>query len=116
MTEPMTDPRALVEGSADADLSREMIGFAAERLMELEGGAKTGADHGEKSADRVARRDGHRDRDGRTRAGGVALRRPRPRTGSCFPSFLEPRRSVEKALIAVIQGGLCPRRLDARDG
>lgn len=103
MTKPMMDLRALVEKSADADLLREMIGFAAERLMELEVGAKTGADYGEKSSDRLARRNGDRDRDWRTRAGSVELRPPRPRTGSYFPSFLEPRRSVEKALTAVIR-------------
>ena len=52
MTKPMMDLRALMEKSADADLLREMIGFAAERLMELEVCAKTGADYGEKSSDR----------------------------------------------------------------
>ncbi len=49
MTKPMMDLRALVEKSGDAGLLREMIGFAAERLMDLEVGAKTGADYGEKS-------------------------------------------------------------------
>ena len=98
MTKPMMVLRALVEKSADADLLREMIGFAAERLMELEVGAKTGADYGEKSSDRLAQRNGYRDRDWQTRAGSVELRIPRLRTGSYFPSFLEPRRSVEKAL------------------
>ncbi|TNJ38686.1 IS256 family transposase [Phaeobacter sp. B1627] len=103
MTKPMMDLRALVEKSADSDLLREMIGFAAERLMELEVGAKTGADYGEKSSDRLAQRNGYRDRDWQTRAGSVELRIPRLRTGSYFPSFLEPRRSVEKALTTVIQ-------------
>ena len=101
MTKPMMDLRALMEKSADADLLREMIGFAAERLMELEVGAKTGADYGEKSAERLAQRNGYRDRDWQTRAGSVELRIPRLRTGSYFPSFLEPRRSVEKALTAL---------------
>lgn len=103
MTKLMMDLRALVEKSADADLLREMIGFAVERLMELEVGAKTGADYGEKSSDRLARRNGYRDRDWQTRAGSVELRIPRLRTGSYFPSFLEPRRSIEKALTAVFQ-------------
>ncbi|EAV40663.1 transposase, mutator type [Stappia aggregata IAM 12614] len=103
MTNPMMALRALVEKIADADLLREKIGFAAERLMELEVGARTGADYGEKSTDRQAQRNGYRDRDWQTRAGSVELRIPRLRTGSYFPSFLEPRRSVEKALTAVIQ-------------
>ena len=55
-----------------------MIGFAAERLMELEVGAKTGADYGEKSSDRLVRRNGYRDRDWQTRAGSVERRIPRP--------------------------------------
>ncbi len=74
MTKPMMDLRALMEKSADADLLREMIGFAAERLMELEVGARTGADYGEKSSERLAQRNGYRDRDWETRAGSVELR------------------------------------------
>ena len=54
MTKPMMDLRALVEKSGDADLLRGMIGFAAERLMELEVGAKTGAGYGEKSSSSMA--------------------------------------------------------------
>ena len=103
MTKPMMDLRELVEKSGDADLLREMIGFAAERLMESEVGGQTGAAYGEKSPERWAQRNGYRDRDWQTRAGNVELRIPKLRTGSYFPSFLEPRRAVEKALTAVIQ-------------
>ncbi len=103
MTNPMMDLHSLVEKSADADFLREMIGFATQRMMELEVGALTGAAHGEKSADRLAQRNGYRDRDWETRAGTVELSIPKLRKGSYFPGFLEPRRMAEKALTAVIQ-------------
>jgi len=103
MTEDMMALRGLMEKSADADVLREMIGFAAQRLMELEVGALAGAAYGEKSPERLAQRNGYRDRDWETRAGTVELRIPRLRKGSYFPFFLEPRRLAEKALTAVIQ-------------
>jgi putative transposase len=102
MTDDMMNLRSLVEKSADADLLREMIGFAADKLMALEVGPKTGAGYGEKNDFRLAQRNGYRDRDWETRAGTVELRIPKLRTGSYFPSFLEPRRMAEKALTAVI--------------
>ncbi|MDN3627968.1 transposase, partial [Methylobacterium isbiliense] len=103
MTDDMIAFRGLLEKSADADLLREMIGFAAERLMELEVGQITGAAHGEKSPERLVQRNGYRERDWETRAGTVELRIPKLRKGSYFPFFLEPRRLAEKALTAVIQ-------------
>ncbi len=92
MTEDVMSLRTFVEKTPDADLLREMIGFAAERLMELEVGAATGAGYGEKNPLRQARRDSYRDRDRQTRAGTVELRIPKLRKSSHFPSFLEPRR------------------------
>src|ERR1043166_6602570 len=103
MTDDMMNFRTLVEKSSDVDLLREMIGFAAERLMEMEVGAATGAGFGEKNPLRLVQRNGYRDRDWETRAGTVELRIPRLRKGSYFPSFLEPRRMAEKAQTAVIQ-------------
>ena len=103
MTDDRIALRALLEKGSDASVLREMIGFAAERLMELETEAACGAAHGERSPDRQAQRNGYRDRDWETRAGTVELRIPKLRKGSYFPAFLEPRRTAEKALTAVIQ-------------
>lgn len=124
MTNEMMALQGLLEKTSDADLLREMLGFAAERLppgacwpgllrsrprrrccppRELEVGGKTGAGWGEKSPDRLAQRNGYRDRVWETRAGTVELRIPKLRKGSYFPGFLEPRRLAEKALTAVIQ-------------
>jgi putative transposase len=109
MTNDMMNVRTLVEKTPDADLLREMIGFAAERLMELEVGAATGAAYGEKNPLRTAQRNGYRQRDWETRAGTVELRIPKLRKGSYFPSFLEPRRMAEKAHGHVVNQPLAQR-------
>ncbi len=103
MTDDKIALRALLEKSSDASMLREMIGYAAERLMALETEALCGAAPGERSTDRLNQRNGYRDRDWQTRAGTVELRIPKLRRGSYFPGFLEPRRMAEKALTAVIQ-------------
>ena len=103
MTDDMITLRELMEKGSDATLLREMIGFAAQRLMELETETLCGAGHGERSENRTNLRNGYRDRDWQTRAGTVELRIPKLRRGSYFPGFLEPRRMAEKALTAVIQ-------------
>ncbi|MFZ4407943.1 MAG: IS256 family transposase [Paracraurococcus sp.] len=103
MTDDTIALREPLEKGSDATFLREIIGFAAERLMELEVGGLTGAAHGERSAGRLNQRNGYRERDWETRAGTVELRIPKLRKGSYFPAFLEPRRTAEKALTAVIQ-------------
>jgi putative transposase len=103
MTDDKIALRELLEKGSDATFLREMIGFAAERLMALETDTLCGAAPGERSAERTNQRNGYRDRDWHTRAGTVDLRIPKLRRGSYFPGFLEPRRMAEKALTAVIQ-------------
>jgi|TARA_B100001750_G_C15265714_1_gene474948 transposase-like protein len=89
MTKPVTDLRELVEKSGDADLLREMIGFAAGRLMELEMGGQTGAAYREKSPERLAQRNGDRDR-------------------STYPSTADTRRERGAAHPEVAHGQLLP--------
>jgi putative transposase len=117
MTDDKIALRELLEKGSDTSFLREMIGFAAQRLMELETEGLCGAGHGERSADRLNQRNGYRDRAWETRAGSVELRIPKLRKGSYFPGFLEPRRTAEKALTAVIQEayiqGISTRSVDA---
>ena len=93
----------LVEKQADTDQVREMLAFAADRMMEAEVEARTGVGKGTRSPMREVQRNGYRERDWDTRAGRIALEIQKLRKGSYFPSFLEPRRTAEKALVAVIQ-------------
>ena len=103
----MTDDRMalmeLIEKGADGDLVRDMLAFAAERIMEIEVEARTGAGHGSRTPDRTNHRNGYRERPWETRAGRIDLEIPKLRKGTYLPSFLEPRRTAEKALVAVIQ-------------
>jgi putative transposase len=72
--------------------------------------------HGEVSAERVTQRNGYRPRPWSTRAGEIELAIPKLRQGSYFPSFLEPRKRSERALVAVVQeayvNGVSTRKVD----
>jgi transposase-like protein len=103
--------------TADVDLLREMVRTFAETLMSADADALCGADYGERSEDRVNRRNGYRERDFDTRCGTVALRIPKLRQGSYYPDWLfERRRRAERALVAVIcecyVRGVSTRRVD----
>ena len=93
----------LAENGPDVDMLRQMVQFMAQRLMELDVEGRCGAGFNEKSTERLNSRNGYRDRTWETRAGTVELKIPKLRQGSYFPEFLEPRRTAEKALTAVIQ-------------
>lgn len=93
----------LAEKGADADFIRQTLQHALQRLMEMDVEALCQAAYGERSEDRINSRNGYRERAYETRAGKVDLKIPKLRSGSYFPGFLEPRRTAEKALTAVIQ-------------
>lgn len=106
----MTDATIALAGMAeladkgpDVDMLRQMVQFMAQRLMDMDVESLCGAGYDEKSAERLNSRNGYRDRSWETRTGTVALKIPKLRQGSYFPGFLEPRRTAEKALAAVIQ-------------
>jgi putative transposase len=104
MTTPTTIALSeLAAKGADADFIKQMLQFALQRLMEMDVEALCKAAYGERSEERANSRNGYRERALETRAGTVDLKIPKLRTGSYFPDFLEPRRTAEKALTAVIQ-------------
>ena len=103
MTTPTMALTELAEKGADIDVLRQMVQFMAQRLMELDVEGRCGAGYDEKNPERLNSRNGYRDRTWDTRAGSVELKIPKLRQGSYFPDFLEPRRTAEKALTAVIQ-------------
>ena len=80
-----------------------MIQYVAQRMMEMDAEGLCAAAYGERSPERGNSRNGYRERLWETRAGAVDLKIPKLRKGSYFPGFLEPRRTAEKALAAVIQ-------------
>ena len=103
MTDTTIALSELAEKGADADFIRQTLQHALQRLMEMDVEALCQAAYGERSDERINSRNGYRDRGYETRAGKVDLKIPKLRTGSYFPGFLEPRRTAEKALTAVIQ-------------
>jgi putative transposase len=102
--------------SADVDFLGEGVRTLAQALMEVEVAAQIGAEHGQRTPQRVTHRNGYRPRDWDTRVGTVELEIPRLRRGSYFPSILEPRRRAERALAAVVMQcyveGVSTRRVD----
>jgi putative transposase len=103
MTDATMALAELVEKGSDVDMLRQMAQFMAQRLMDMDVEALCAAGYDQKSASRQNSRNGYRERPWDTRAGSIPLKIPKLRSGSYFPAFLEPRRTAEKALTAVIQ-------------
>ena len=100
-----------------ADFVREAVAVVCAELMEAEITAEIGAARGEVSAERVTHRNGYRPRLWETRVGELELAIPRKRDGSSyFPSFLEPRRPCEQAIVACVLeayvNGVSTRKVD----
>jgi putative transposase len=102
-TKPSIALSELIEKEADADLVKQMIQYVAQRMMEMDAEGICAAAYGERSPDRANSRNGYQERLWETRADSVDLKIPKLRSGSYFPGVLEPRRTGEKALAAVIQ-------------
>src|SRR3954465_1421871 len=102
--------------SEHADVVRESVAWVVAELMEAEVAGQIGAELGEIAPDRVTQRNGYRPRAWQTRAGEIELAIPKLRSGSYFPSFLEPRKRSEQALVAVVQeayvNGVSTRKVD----
>ena len=100
----------------DGDFLRDSIALLTRLLMEVEVSEQIGAERYERSDERLDHRNGYRERNWETRVGDIPIRIPKLRRGSYFPSFLEPRRRAERALIAVIQSayvqGVSTRKVD----
>jgi len=98
------------------DFLRESLTWVVQQLMEAEVSELIGAERGERSEERLTHRNGYRPRRWDTRAGELELAIPKLRRGSYFPSFLEPRRRSEQALVAVVQeayvAGVSTRKVD----
>jgi len=98
------------------DFLRESLRWVVQQLMEAEVSELIGAAHGERSEERLTHRNGYRPRRWDTRAGELELAIPKIRRGSYFPSFLEPRRRSEQALVSVVQQayvcGVSTRKVD----
>jgi putative transposase len=98
------------------DVIRESVRAVAQELMQAEVSELIGAEHGERTEDRATHRNGYRPRRWDTRAGEIELQIPKIRQGSYFPSFLQPRKRSEQALVSVVQQayvcGVSTRRVD----
>jgi transposase-like protein len=104
------------EQAGDVDFLREGVRVLTQALMEVEISQQLGAERHERSAERVGQRNGYRERDWDTRVGTIGLRVPRPRDGGYVPSWLEPRKRAEQALVAVVREayvqGVSTRKVD----
>src|SRR5438132_5947473 len=108
---------AKVMAGEHGDFVREAVALIAHELMEAEVSAEVGAELGEVSPQRVTHRNGYRPRGWETRVGEIELLIPKKRSGpSYFPSFLEPRRYSEQAIVAVVLeayvNGVSTRKVD----
>src|SRR5215207_7295804 len=116
--ERMALPDTLRKGEESAeDPLRQIVRWAVQELMEAEVAAQIGAGRYERTDERSTQRNGYRPRPWDTRVGSLELQIPKLRQGSYFPSWLEPRRRAEQALVAVVAEayvqGVSTRKVEA---
>ena len=98
----LSDLLDALRAGGDLDVIREGLALVLQALIEAEAAEVIGADRYERSASRITHRNGSRSRLLSTKAGDVELRIPKLREGSFFPALLEPRRRIDRALLAVV--------------
>ncbi len=98
----LSELRAAIDVGQGGDLIRHLAEWTMQQLVEAEAADKIGAGRYERTEGRVTERNGHRPRVLSTKAGDLALKIPKLREGSFFPSILEPRRRIDQALYAVV--------------
>jgi putative transposase len=98
------------------DLLKDLAEAVLQKLMDFDVDNLIGAGRYERSDGRTTQRNGYRSRELETRLGTLELKIPKLRKGSYFPGFLEPRKTTERALVAVIQEawikGVSTRKVD----
>ena len=98
----LSELRAAIDVGHGGDLIRHLAEWMMQQLIEAEATDTIGAARYERTEGRTTERNGHRPRGLSTKAGDLALRIPKLREGSFFPSILEPRRRIDQALYAVV--------------
>ena len=116
MTEDRMTLIEILQKVGEGDFLRTLPESVLQILMEADVEGVIGAGRHERNQERLNYRNGYRERSLDTRIGQLQLRIPKLRQGSYFPPFLEPRKTSERALVAVIQeawiGGVSTRRVD----
>ena len=98
----MSDLLAALRAGGGLDVVRQALALVLQALIDAEATEVIGAGRYQRSSSRTTHRNGTRARLLSTKAGDVELHIPKLREGSFFPALLEPRRRIDRALLAVV--------------